>query len=361
MKKRILNEIRRLLENEIIELRKTRQLLGVSIGDIKKELKRLADTNRDMADLQRQIDIAETTYMTLAVERDSALTAAATNYSNATIITWAELPDPGDPYYPKPALYIILAVILGLMFGFGMAFVVEFMDISVKSIDDIKGASDLTLLGVIPKMRSLRVPKIRKLDTPDKFAGAIMEIKHNVLTHLEDKKIIAVASALKKEGKTKLITHLAVALADRGHRVALVDLNLKNPALHSVFNVPNERGVSDILLQENEVTTEIGQTHEAFPQLSIFPAGPKSEGLLHKLGSPALQNCIESLGENYDYVLLDAAALDCFAGGSAVAALAQCALFVVSIEGPSPKKLKEAVNALESAGVEITGVVANRV
>ncbi len=361
MKKQILDEIRRLLENDIIELKKNKQLLGASIGDIKKELERLADTNRELADLQRQIDIAETTYLTLAAERDSALTAAGTNYSNATIITFAELPDRSDPYYPKPALYLILAVVLGLMFGFGMAFVVEFMDISVKSVDDIKRASDLRLLGVIPKMRSLRVSKVRKLDTPDKFAGAIMEISHNVLTYLEDKKIIAVASALTKEGKTKLISHLAVALADQGRRVALVDLNLKNPALHSVFDVSNVRGVSDILLREDEAATEIVQTNAAFPQLSIVAAGPGSEGLLHKLGSPALEDYIESLGENYDYVLLDSAALDCFAGGLAVAALAQRALLVVSIEGPSPKKLKEAVNALESAGVEITGVVANRV
>jgi len=361
LKKQLLIEIRRLFGNEIVELTKTSELLAANIRDVRKELERLAEVNRQLQDLQRQVGIAEATYLNLAAARDGALTAAATSYSNATVITWAELPDPSKPYYPQAAMYTILAIFVGLLFGFGMAFVVEFVDISVKDTEHIKQASGKIILGSIPKMFSLRSQKMRSLDTTDKFAGAILEIKHNVLEHLGDKKIIAVTSALRKEGKTKLICHLAVALAEDGHTVALVDLNLKKPGVHTVFGIPNAEGVSDVLTGKVEDAASIAQTYSEVPQLSIFPAGSRSESSIHKLGSPALKDFIASLERSYDYVLLDAAAVESLAGGTVVAALAQCTLLVVSVEGPSPQKLQETIHALENAGATLLGVIANRV
>ncbi|MBI4832571.1 MAG: hypothetical protein HY801_13685, partial [Candidatus Lindowbacteria bacterium] len=219
IKKQLLAEIQRLLESEIIELGKTREAVAANIQDVKAMLKNLAETNRQVEDLRRQVQTAEAFYLSLRTAQDSATTAAATSYSNATIITEAALPDPDDPYYPEPALYVILAVVIGLMFGFGMAFIVEFMDLSVKDIDDIKQTTDLPLLGAIPKTRGFRAPKLRKLDSPDKFTGAILEIKHNVVGRMRGKKVIAAASTLRGEGKTKLLSHLAIALAEQGNKV----------------------------------------------------------------------------------------------------------------------------------------------
>jgi uncharacterized protein involved in exopolysaccharide biosynthesis/Mrp family chromosome partitioning ATPase len=361
LRKQIFDEIQRLLESEIIELDKGRKAIAANIKDVKKELESLAGTDRQLKDLQRQIDIAESAFLTVSAERESALTAVATNYSNASIITNAVLPDPTDPYYPEPALYVIIATILGVMFGFGMAFIVEFMDISVKTVDDVKQASNLDLLGAIPRIFPPGRIKLKKLDGSDKFAGATLEMKHNVLGRLKDKKVIAVASALKKEGKTTLICRLGAALAEDGHKVALVDLNLKNPAVHIASGVTDKIGISDALLKQVESLNEIAQKHGDFPRLSIFPAGPKSDILIHRLGSPAMKNIIESLKEDHDYVLLDAPGLDGYAGGSVVASLADYALLVVSLEGPSSQELKDKIIALKSAGVEIMGAIANRV
>jgi uncharacterized protein involved in exopolysaccharide biosynthesis len=361
LRKEIVGEIRRLLESEVIELDGSRQAISANMKDVKKELERLAGIDRQLKDLQREIDIAEAAFTTISMERESALTAAATNYSNASIITNAVLPDPSDPFYPEPVLYVIIATIVGLMFGFGMAFIVEFMDISVKTVDDVKQASNLDVLGAIPKNFPPGRIKLKKLDSADKFAGAMLEMKHNVLGRLKDRKVVAVASALKKEGKTTLICRLGAALAEDGHEVALLDLNLENPAVHIVSDVADKVGISDALLKQVESVNEIARPQADFPRLSIFPAGPKSNTLIHKIGSRAMKDIIESVKEKYDYVLLDAPALDRYAGGPVVASMADCALLVVSLEGPSSQELEEKIVALKNAGVEIIGAVVNRV
>jgi len=358
LRKQIINEVKRLIGSEIIDLTKSREMTAISIEDVKRELGRLASTSRRLKDLQRQVDMVEALYLNVAAEQDTALTAAATNYSNASIITRAALPDPSDPYYPEPVLYVILSTIVGMMFGFGMAFIVEFMDVSVKSAADIEQASSLTLLGAIPKTFLLGRAKIGKPDNAGKFAGAILEMKHNVLTHSKGKKVIAVASSLKKEGKSTLIGHLAAALAEEGHKVALVDLNLKRPALHQMFGLKSDKGVAGLLAGGSE---DIMQTPKEFPGLDFFAAGPKGGDVVHKLGSSALADFLDRLEAEHDYVLLDAAAIDSYAGGSVIAAQARCAFLVASVEGPSAQEIEETVGALKNAGAEIIGVVANRV
>jgi len=361
MRHEIVAEISRLIVSEITELTITKSLLTKNIENTKVELKQLAETNRRFIDLQREVTLADANYQTLTTTRESAMAAAANDYSNATIITTAVFPDPTDPFYPEPVLYIIIAVIVGLMFGIGMAFVVEFMDLSVKSPADIEKASQMKILAGIPKPRLCWFPLLKKKPASTNNEGPIIEASHN-LTQLADRhSIIALTSVLKAEGKTMIAGQLAEFLARRNYKVALVDLNFSNPALHTMFGKAQQPGITDLFREKDTISPLLEKGSTKNPHLFLFPTGEGAGQLIHKLDAEPLRQFLKELASRFDYVILDSAALSMHAGGAIVTSLAHSTILVVSVGGPTPQHLAEGMNTVKKSGGNIQGIIANRV
>ena len=361
MRQEIVAEISRLISSEITELSITKSLLTKNIASTKSELEHLAETNRLFIDLQREVTLADTNYQTLITTRESAMAAAATDYSNATIITTAVFPDPRDPFYPEPVLYIIIAGIVGLMFGFGMAFVVEFMDLSVKSLGDIEKACRIRILGGIPKPRSRLLSLLQKTPPTDSTEGAIIEASHN-LTRIADRHtIVALTSILNAEGKTMIAVKLAQSLAAQNYKVALVDLNFSAPALHKKFSKAQQPGITDLFQDKNMFSSLLEKGSTKIPNLFLFPSGEGTERAIHQLNAEPLQQFLNKLASQVDYVLLDSAALCMHTGGAIVTSLAHNTILIVSVEGPTPQRLAEGINTVKNSGGSIQGIIANRV
>jgi capsular exopolysaccharide synthesis family protein len=171
-------------------------------------------------------------------------------------------------------------------------------------------------------------------------------------------KTFMVTSPLDSDGKTTVACNLAIALAKEGIRVLLVDTNLREPSIHSVFGLSNERGLSTIL--SGDVDGQPVQ-HSGMNQLDILPAGPMTENPSTLLNSPSLTEAIVQLSRLYEMVIVDAAPVIPVVDGRIVAASCDASILVLNAKKSDAKIASQAVDGLLSVGAEILGIVVNAV
>ena len=155
-------------------------------------------------------------------------------------------------------LNITLGIIIGLVVGVGLAFFIEYLDTSVKTIDDVERALQSPVLGVIPQNVGLRA----RGRGGQPACGSLPGVAHQLLFSRKDDKLntIAVVSAGAGEGKSTTVFNLASVFAQSGHRVLMVDSDLRRPTLHKMMNVSNSLGLTNYLLKQNTLEEVIQTT-----------------------------------------------------------------------------------------------------
>ena len=168
---------------------------------------------------------------------------AALTTGGASVVQPADLPT--DPVEPQPLRTAVLAAFVGLLLGLGAAFLVDYLDDSLRRPEDVEALTSVPVLAVVP----VEPPPDNRpiaLSEPHEFA---VEVYRGLRTSVQflglDRKlrVIQVTSSLPGEGKTTTATNLAVVLAQAGHQVAIVDADLRKPRIHEVFSVPNRPGL----------------------------------------------------------------------------------------------------------------------
>src|SRR5437879_9764979 len=169
-----------------------------------------------------------------------------------------EQAQPGlHPVRTNKALNIALVIIIGLVVGVGLAFFIEYLDTSVKTIDDVERSLQSPVLGVIPQ--NVGVVLDEGVDSP--HAEAYRVLRTNLLFSRKDDKLntVAVVSAGAGEGKSTTVFNLAAVFAQSGQRVLIVDSDLRRPTLHKMLRVTNSIGLTNYLLRQNRLE-EVIQT-----------------------------------------------------------------------------------------------------
>ena len=198
---------------------------------------------------------------------------AALTTGGASVVKSAE--EPTDPVEPQPLRTAALAGVLGLLLGLGAAFLVDYIDDSVRSHDDLEGLTDVPVLAVVP----VEPPPDNRpiaMSEPHEFAVEIYRgLRTNVQFLALDRplRVLQVTSSLPAEGKTTTATNLAVVLVQAGHRVALVDADLRKPRIHEVFRVPPTPGFTELLLGEplDMVVTHVAEGPDVVTAGTIPP------------------------------------------------------------------------------------------
>jgi capsular exopolysaccharide synthesis family protein len=320
-------------------------------------LKREADTNKEL-------------YGGLLQRMKEAGVSAGITASNIQIIDQAEWPT--RPYKPNKKLNLLLAAVVGLFFGLGLAFFFEYLDNTVKTPEEVEQMIRLPSFGMVPEISYERRKRLEsgasspvELITFDHPKSMLSEAYRNIRTSIllsssgKPPQRIAITSPNPSEGKTTTVINTAIALSQTGAQVIVVDADLRKPRIHKVFNGEDGMGLSNFLSGHTELESIIRKTE--IPNLFYIAAGPIPPNPSELIGSNLFKNMMESLGEQFDHIVVDSPPVLGFADSVILSTFVDGVILVV-LGGRTPREtLQRAKEVLGQVNSKILGVVINRV
>jgi len=272
-----------------------------------------------------------------------------------------EITDPAapaiNPARPRIGLNIALGVIVGLAVGIGLAFFIEYLDTSVKTIDDVERALQAPVVGVIPQNVGSLIDE--GPDSP--HAEAYRVLRTNFLFSQKDPKFntITVVSAGAGEGKSTTLFNLATIFAQQGSRVVIVDSDLRRPSLHKLLHVSNSIGLTNYLLKQNTLEEVIQTTPLA--TMDFMPSGKLPSSSMGILSSSQMKELIRDLKRRYDYVFFDSPPIMGVSDASILASEVDCVMQVIQYRRyPQPMTIR-AKQMIEKVGGNLLGIVLNNI
>ncbi len=258
---------------------------------------------------------------------------------------------------PNKPLNIILGVVIGLVVGVGLAFFIEYLDTSVKTIDDVERTLQSPVLGVIPQNVGLLIEE--GAESP--HAEAYRVLRTNLLFARKDDKLntTAVVSAGAGEGKSTTVLNLATVFAQSGQRVVIVDSDLRRPTLHKLLKVTNNLGLTNYLLKQNTLDEVIQTT--ALPTLDFLASGKLPSSSLGILSSNHMKDLIGELKARYDIVFFDSPPIMGVSDASILASEVDMTVQVIQYRRyPQPMNIR-AKQLIEKVGGNLVGIVLNNI
>ncbi|MDB6125375.1 MAG: ywqD 2 [Pedosphaera sp.] len=276
----------------------------------------------------------------------------------STMVEIIETAEPSTrPVRPNKPLNIALGIVIGLVVGIGLAFFIEYLDTSVKTIDDVERTLQAPVLGVIPQ----NVGYLLEEGVESPHAEAYRVLRTNLLFSRKDDKLntVAVVSAGAGEGKSTTVFNLATVFAQSGQRVLVVDSDLRRPTLHKLVNVANTIGLTNYLLKQNTLE-EVIQT-SSLPTLHFMSSGKLPSSSLGILSSAQMKDLISELKQRYDFVFFDSPPIMGVSDASILASEVDMTLQVIQYRRyPQPMNIR-AKQLIEKVGGNLIGIVLNNI
>jgi capsular exopolysaccharide synthesis family protein len=257
------------------------------------------------------------------------------------------------------------ALVLGLVVGSGLAFLRDWLDQRLRSAEEIKQVMQIPILGVVPHIVGARTPSQRgmqlHLEPMSDVAEAYRTIRTGVYfgTPGGAAKTILVTSPAPGDGKTTLASNLAVAMAQAGNRIILIDADFRKPMQHKIFQLTKGIGMSSVLAGTMTLEEAIQET--VVPNLSVLPCGPIPANPSEILNSQAFADVLDHLVEAYDHVIIDSPPVLPVTDARILAAGADATILAVRAEKSTRKGSVYARDTLASVGARLLGVVVNDV
>ena len=271
------------------------------------------------------------------------------------IIEEAEAPD--RPTSPLVVLNIFLSVVLGLLAGTGLAFFVEYLDVSIKTVDEVEKNLGLPVLAVIPQQS-------RPLTEAGQSSGQgeayrALRTSLALLAREGKQKIFTVISGGVGEGKSTTLFNLAYVCAEQGSKVLIVDSDLRRPVQHKMVGLANRTGMVNVLTDELKIEDVVQET--GVPNLWMMTSGRLRRGSLGIMNNARLRTMLDALKDRYDYVLLDSPPILGVTDAAILASEADGVLLVVQYR-KYPKIISlRAKRMIENAGGHLMGAVLNNI
>jgi len=261
------------------------------------------------------------------------------------------------PVRPNKPVNIILGVVFGLVVGVGLAFFIEYLDTSVKTIDDVERSLQSPVLGVIPQ----NVGYLIEEGAESPHAEAYRVLRTNLMFARKDEKLntAAVVSAGAGEGKSTTVLNLATVFAQSGQRVVVVDSDLRRPTLHKLLRLSNNLGLTNYLLKQNSLDEVIQTTN--LPTLDFLASGKLPSSSLGILSSSQMKDLISDLKQRYDFVLFDSPPIMGVSDASILASEVDMTIQVIQYRRyPQPMNIR-AKQLIEKVGGNLVGIVLNNI
>ena len=321
-----------------------------------RELNRLIDIYRPYFEAKLDIQNLQRIKDALTIKIASEIIESAQPVSQSVTVTDEAVMN-RRAVKPNIPLNLGLGVVVGLIVGIGLAFFIEYLDTSVKTIDDVERALQAPVLGVIPQ--NVGVLLEEGPDTP--HAEAYRVLRTNVLFSRKDDKLntLSVLSGGAGEGKSTTLLNLATIFAQSGSRCLIVDSDLRRPSIHKVLKVSNTIGLTNYLLKQNSLEEVIQTT--GLPTLDFMPSGKLPSSSMGILSSAKMKELILELKRRYDFVFFDSPPLLGVSDASILASEMDMVLQVIQYRRyPQPMTLR-AKQMVQKVGGNLLGIVLNNI
>jgi len=333
-----------IVEADLEELKKTERSAETA------EYREFNDALQDLAHLRKIRDVLEMRYLQERIKLQMPRTIVE-------VIERAHPPDDDDPVSPKILLNIILSVVMGLGAGMGLAFFIEYLDTSIKTIEDIEQYVEAPVLGVVPQ----KVKPFEPGEDAPLHAESYRVLRTNIQfsKKMTDGKVICCTSGSVGEGKSLTIFNLGSVCAQLGDRTIIVDADLHRPRQHKMMGVSNDCGLANVLVGDVSIDDAVVQT--ATPNLSMIPSGRLPSGVHGLLDTRRVQEVIEKVRNEYDMILFDTPPMIGVSDTTLLAREMDGVLLIIQHRKYPRAVSKRARDMLESMGANLIGVVLNNV
>jgi len=282
---------------------------------------------------------------------------------NISVLEVARVAD--KPSKPQKAKIMGISLVLGLMLGSGLAMLRESLDYRLRSSEEISAALGIPVLGVVPAMSKKQTLAARgqkvHLEPKSSVAEACRTIRTAVYFGVPDghAKTILVTSPEAGDGKTTVVSNLAIAMAQAGQRTLILDGDFRKPTQHRIFEVDNEKGLSNMLAGAYAEDGAIRSGPAA--GLDLLPCGPEVPNPAEILSSNAFAELLKKLSERYDRIIIDSPPVGLVTDAQILAAVCDTTLLVLRAEKSTRKHSQQARDSLLSVGGHVLGAIVNHV
>ncbi len=273
----------------------------------------------------------------------------------ATVWEYAE--ESSAPARPNVFLHIALGVIVGLLSGVGLAFFIEYLDTSVKTMEDVETFLGVPVLAVIPK--GINLLHTMPTESADAEAYRIMRTNIEFNRKSADANAVSIVSGGSGEGKSTTLANLSYICAQGGYNVLLVDADLRRPVQHKLFGVSNSIGLTNYLTTNVALEDVIIQT--AVDNLYLMPSGVLPSDAVGILNSQRMSDMIAELKTRFDLVFFDSPPILGVSDASVLASEVDLTIIVVQHRRFPRNMLLRVKQAVQNVGGTVLGVVLNNV
>ncbi len=348
------------VRNEVAVARAREAALEKSLEKLKSELTGLNKSEVQLRAHEREAQANRTLFETFLARFKETSSQQGFQQADATILSRADVPDKAS--FPRKGLLLAVSMVGAGVLGLLLAFAREQLDHGFRSMEQLEQLMGVSALGIIPSLKRLgaagKAPEAYLLERPTSaYSEAIRSLHTGLLLSDVDQppKVILIASALPKEGKTVTAVSLARILGSIGHKVIIVDCDLRRATAHEAFGVSSRPGLVECLTGEKPVDEAIQKDEKSGAHL--LAAGAPAPNPPDLLGSEQMKNLLVALAESYELVILDSAPVLAVSDARVLSRLADKTVFLVRWTDTRRETAVAALRQLIDAGSDVAGVV----
>ena len=333
--------------------------IAVQLDEAKHDGLRVTRLEVEYNNLKRDADSLGKQYALVLNRTKETELSAKVRANNLHVLDYARLP--GVPVSPRLVRSGVLALLLALLVGLGVALLIDALDRSLKTQADVEERMGLPFLGMVPHVSELRSDLIVAEEPQSPTAESCRLIRTSLQFTGMNRPLqrILVTSAMPKEGKTLTSISLAVVMAQAGQRVLLIDADLRRPRLANAFRLDSRVGLTSVLL--GAVTIDAAVQETSVPNLFVLAAGPVPPNPAELLQGPRFAEVLESCSSKWERVIVDSPPAVPVADPSILASLCDGVVLVARAHKTSFDQAERARRNLVDTGARILGVVLNDV
>lgn len=343
--------------------------VDAKIADLRTQLERFPPLEAEQVRLQSNVETQNRLYADLLSSYQVSRINEGDDAGTVQLLDEAPLPQFAiSPNRRRAAAY---ALVVGLLLGVGLALVLERLDDTVKSPDELRDAMDVTLLGLIPAIDTSELRDGESAHTVGRLVShadprsPVAEAYRSLRTNLafarsaQHVQTIVVASPGPGDGKSTTAANLAITFAQQGQRTLLVDADMRRAVLDKTFDFPRTPGLTDVII--GTVALEAAARATQVPNLSVLPSGQFPPNPSELLGSPAMREVLRRAKESFDVVLFDSPPLLAVTDAAVLSTLVDGTILVVRTASTAREAVRRALGQLRTVHGRVLGAVLNDV
>ena len=343
-----LNELERGIEDTKAQIDQKQEELASMFS-----ARQIADAKAQIKALQDKLNTLQANYAALLANTDQGA------INTLTIIEPAALPE--KPVGPNKPITVLLASVIGFILAAMAAYLLDYLDDTIKTPDEAKKLLDLTTLGAVPHMQDSEPELIAMSNSQSPAVESYRILRTNLqfaaVNHPLD--ALLITSPSPTEGKSMTVANLAIAMAQAGKKTVIVDADLHRPRQHKLFSLPNNVGVTTALLSEHPEPDGLLQSTQ-IPNLSVLTSGPLPPNPAELLGSERMKELLQHLAEEAEMIILDSPPATVLSDAMILSTQSDGVLLVLDVGQTRRDAARRAVEGLQQVNARIVGVLLNR-